>query len=204
MDLFPRAIFAYFCFGNMNKTVVGSLVIRWLIVIGKGLSPQRQVSPSTHSGRISTRVCTTCFNPLTSNDVYIHRTAQLTSRRCILNIYSTNIFTEYFKHAAHSPFPPPSRCRLFHNAIFLGSCNIHILYTGCAKILKKIPAPKGNIQTLHFADITDSFRVFVFMTHTIYTECPVIKSLLMYIFYTKSDQLHHYVRLNQKNNKTTT
>ena len=37
------------------------------------------------------------------NDVYIRRTAQLTSRSCILNIYSTNILTEYFKHAAHSP-----------------------------------------------------------------------------------------------------
>ena len=45
-----------------------------------------------------------CYNPLAPNDVYILRTAQLTSRRCILNIYSTNIFTEYFKHAAHSPF----------------------------------------------------------------------------------------------------
>ena len=36
-----------------------------------------------------------------------------------------------------------SRYRLFHNAIFFGSCNIYILNTGCAKILKKIPAPKG-------------------------------------------------------------
>ena len=36
-----------------------------------------------------------------------------------------------------------SRCRLFHNAIFYGSCNIHILNTECAKILMKIPAPKG-------------------------------------------------------------
>ena len=43
-------------------------------------------------------------NPLAPNDVYICRTAQLTSRRCILYIYSTNILTEYFKHAAHSPF----------------------------------------------------------------------------------------------------
>ena len=32
---------------------------------------------------------------------------------------------------------------LFHNAVFFGSCNIHILNTECAKILKKIPAPKG-------------------------------------------------------------
>jgi len=30
----------------------------------------------------------------------ICRTAALTSRRYILNIYSTNIHTEYFKHAA--------------------------------------------------------------------------------------------------------
>ena len=44
------------------------------------------------------------INPSAPNDVYIRRTAQLTSRRCILNIYSTNILTEYFKHAAHSPF----------------------------------------------------------------------------------------------------
>ena len=36
--------------------------------------------------------------------IYIRRTAQLTSRRCILNINSTNTLTEYFKHAAHSPF----------------------------------------------------------------------------------------------------
>ena len=43
-------------------------------------------------------------NPLAPNDLYISLTAQLTSRRCILNIYSTNILTEYFKHAAHSPF----------------------------------------------------------------------------------------------------
>ena len=35
------------------------------------------------------------------------------------------------------------RCRLFHNVIFFGSCNIHILNRGWAKILKKIPAPKG-------------------------------------------------------------
>jgi hypothetical protein len=27
-----------------------------------------------------------------------------------------------------------SKCRLFHNPTFFGSCVIHILYTGCAKI----------------------------------------------------------------------
>ena len=44
------------------------------------------------------------LNPLAPNDVYTRRTAQLTFRRCILNIYSTNVLTEYFKHAAHFPF----------------------------------------------------------------------------------------------------
>ena len=31
-------------------------------------------------------------------------TAPLTSKRCILYIYSTNVGTEYFKHALYSPF----------------------------------------------------------------------------------------------------
>ena len=43
-------------------------------------------------------------NRLTSNDPYMGRTAPLTSKRCISYIYSTNIGTEYFKHALHSPF----------------------------------------------------------------------------------------------------
>jgi len=38
------------------------------------------------------------LNPLTPNDLYRGRTAPLTSKRCILCIYSTNIGTEYFKH----------------------------------------------------------------------------------------------------------
>ena len=40
-----------------------------------------------------------CFNLLKPNDIYMCRNAALTSRRYILNIYSTNIHTEYFKHA---------------------------------------------------------------------------------------------------------
>jgi len=44
------------------------------------------------------------FNPLTPNDHYSGRTAPLTSKRCILYIYSTNIGTEYFKHGINSPF----------------------------------------------------------------------------------------------------
>ena len=68
---------------------------------------------------------------LTPND----RTANLQS--FILYIYSTNICTEYFKHGIYSPFIPSSKCSLFHNSNLFGSCIIHILYTGCAKIIKK-------------------------------------------------------------------
>ena len=41
---------------------------------------------------------------MTPNDHYSVRTAPLTSKRCILYIYSTNIGTEYFKHGIYSPF----------------------------------------------------------------------------------------------------
>ena len=44
------------------------------------------------------------FNPLTPNDPYRGRTAPLTSKSCILYIYSTNIGTKYFKHGIYSPF----------------------------------------------------------------------------------------------------
>ena len=44
------------------------------------------------------------INALTPNDLYMSRTAPLTSKRCILYIYSTNVGTEYFKYALYSPF----------------------------------------------------------------------------------------------------
>ena len=69
-------------------------------------------------------------------------TAPLTSKRCILYIYSANTGTEYFKRVLYPPFFL-FKCSLFHNANLFGSYIIHTLYTGCAKIKKIIPAPKG-------------------------------------------------------------
>ena len=43
---------------------------------------------------------------MTPNDHYSGRTAPLTSKRCILYIYSTNVGNEYFKHGIYSPFFP--------------------------------------------------------------------------------------------------
>jgi len=46
-----------------------------------------------------------------------------------------------------------SKCSLFNNSKVFGSCIIHILYTGCAKIKKIyiIPAPKGYILSVFFS-----------------------------------------------------
>ena len=46
------------------------------------------------------------LNLLTPNDDYSGRTAPLTSKCCILYIYSTKIGTEYFKRVIYSPFFP--------------------------------------------------------------------------------------------------
>ena len=44
------------------------------------------------------------INRLSPNDPYMGRTAPRTCKRCILYMYSTNIGTEYFKHAVYSLF----------------------------------------------------------------------------------------------------
>ena len=76
------------------------------------------------------------FNPLTPNDPYSGRNAPLTSKRCILYIYSTNICTEYFKHGIYSPFFFSSKFSLFHTSNVFGSCIIHFYIQGVLKLKK--------------------------------------------------------------------
>jgi hypothetical protein len=64
-------------------------------------------------------------------------------------LFSTYITTEYFKHAAHSPFFS-SKCRLFHNTTFFGSCIIHILHTGCAKKNLNVKLGCQKVKGHHF------------------------------------------------------
>jgi len=66
-------------------------------------------------------VCFIILTYLVPNDPYSGRTAPLTSKRCILYIYSTNTWTEYFKHGILSPFFFSSKCSLFHNSNVFGS-----------------------------------------------------------------------------------
>ena len=83
------------------------------------------------------------ISPLKPNDAYMGRTAPLTSRRCILYIYSTNIRTEYFKHAAYTTFFSLQNAIYF---IMLPSLVLVLFAFYIQSVLKfkcKIPAPKG-------------------------------------------------------------
>ena len=65
------------------------------------------------------------INLLMPNDNYSGRTAPLTSKCCILYIYSTNIGTEYFKHGIYSPFFPLQIAVCFINLTYL----VPVLFT---------------------------------------------------------------------------
>ena len=92
--------------------------------------------------RLPLHLCS--INRLTPNDPYMRRTAPLTSKRCILYIYSTNISTGYFKHALCSPFLSLQNAVCF----IMLTCLVPVLFTffiqGVLKLKKKIiPAPNG-------------------------------------------------------------
>ena len=74
------------------------------------------------------------FNRLTPNDPYMGRTAPLTSKRCILYIYSTNIGSEYFKHALYSPFFPLQNAVCF----IMLTCLVPVLFTFCIRSVLKL------------------------------------------------------------------
>jgi len=82
------------------------------------------------------------FNPLTPNDHYSGRTAPLTSNRCILYIYSTNIGTEYFKHGLHSPFLSLQNAICFIILMYLVPVLFKFYIQCVLKFIKIIPVPK--------------------------------------------------------------
>jgi len=84
------------------------------------------------------------INPLTPNDHYSGPTAPLTSKLCILYIYSTNIGTEYFKHGTNPPFFPLQNAVCFIILTYLVPVLFIFYIQGVLKLKKKIiPAPKS-------------------------------------------------------------
>jgi len=83
------------------------------------------------------------IDPLTPNDPYSGCTAPLTSKRCILYIYSTNIGTEYFKHGIYSLFYPLQNAVCFIILTYLVPLLVIFYIQGVLNFKKIILAPKG-------------------------------------------------------------
>ena len=77
---------------------------------------------------------------MTSNDPYRGRTAPLTSKRCILYIYSTNKGTEYFKHGIYSPLFPLQNAVCFIILTYL----VPVLFTFYMQCVLKLKKKKNS------------------------------------------------------------
>ena len=89
------------------------------------------------------------------------RTAPITSKRCILYIYSTNTGTEYFKHALYSPFFSLQNAVCF----IMLTCLVPVLFTfyiqGVLKLKKNNSCAKRLIVAFcNFANASKNDYVF--------------------------------------------
>jgi len=66
-------------------------------------------------------------------------TAPLTSKGCILYIYSTNVGTEYFKHALYSSFSSLQNAVCF----IMLTCLVPVLVTFCIQGVLKLKKKSG-------------------------------------------------------------
>jgi len=114
---------------------------------------------------------------LTPNDDYNGRTTLLTSKRCILYIYSTNIGTEYFKHGIYSPLFPLQNAVCFINLTYLVSVLFAFYIQGVLKLRKNNSGAKMLINaTIHKLHGVTCHKIVVLMF------ADVIISRLLYLY----------------------
>ena len=83
------------------------------------------------------------LNPLTPNDPYSGRTTPLTSKGCILYIYSTNTGTEYFKRSIYPPIFSLQNAVCFIILTYLVPVLFTFYIQSVPKFKEIILAPKG-------------------------------------------------------------
>ena len=131
----------------------------------KLIKPGKWISYIRKFWEIKNTVCRhiLTLNPLRPKDLYMSRTAPLTSKRRILYIYSTNIATECFKHALYSPFFSLQSAVCF----IMLTCLVPVLFTfyirGVLKLKRNNSGAKGlnNMSRLNF--VIKSHFIFCWM-----------------------------------------
>ena len=76
-----------------------------------------------------------------------------------------------------------SKCSLFHNYNVFGSCIIHILYTGCAKILKNNSGAKRLTNLMHKIWFYNKFIIYLYMFRALCAHHHEVKNVLHSIWY---------------------
>ena len=120
------------------------------------------------------------LNHLTPNDPYMGRTAPLTSKCCILYIYSTNTGTEYLKRALYSPFFSLQNAVCFIKL----TCLVPVLFTFCIQdVLKLKKNNSGAKGLMHKIFFYNKFIIRLYMFRALCAHHQEVKILLYSIWY---------------------